>query len=65
VSEVVFPDAEDAPAGASKVAVDEFVAPFVGGKFLSPEGAVVDGEIGVFGTGVPKAAVHEEGEAGC
>jgi hypothetical protein len=59
-TEVVFPNTEDAPAGA----VDKFIVSLVGVEFLSPEGAVVRGLGAMFGTIVPKAAVHKEHEAG-
>jgi hypothetical protein len=48
-TEVVFPDTEDAPAGATEGAVDEFITLLIGAEFLSPEGAVVFGFGPMFG----------------
>ncbi len=60
--EFVFPNAKDGPSGFAQGAIDEVVAFFVGGKFAPPEGAVVDGQVGMFGAGVPETAVHENCE---
>ncbi|MDB6020689.1 MAG: hypothetical protein JWQ04_546 [Pedosphaera sp.] len=60
--EGVFPDAEDAPAGAAQGSVDEAVAVAVGGEFFAPVGAVARGPGAVPGAGVPEAAVHKQGE---
>jgi hypothetical protein len=62
-SEVVLPEPEDAPAPGAQRADDEPVAKLVGGEFLLPEGAVVDWDISVLGTGMPETAVHKNGQA--
>jgi hypothetical protein len=58
----VFPDSEDLPAWFFEGSVDALVALAIGGEFGFPEGAVLGGEGGVSGAGVPEAAVDEEGD---
>jgi hypothetical protein len=60
--EFVFPNPKDGPSGFAQGANDNEVAFFVGGKFAPPEGAIVDGQVGMFGAGVPETAVHKKRE---
>lgn len=55
----MFPDAQDAPAGAAQSAQDELVADPVAGKLFTPERRVALGLGAVFGTAMPKTAIHE------
>ena len=61
--EFVFPYPKDGPSGFAQGANDEVVAFFVGGKFAPPEGAIVHGQVGMSGAGVPETAVHENCES--
>ena len=60
--EFVFPNPKDGPSGFAQGANHKEIAFFVGGKFAPPEGAIVHGQIGMFGAGVPETAVHEKRE---
>ena len=60
----VFPEAQDAPAGAAQGAVNQTIAGLVAGDFASPEGGVAFWFCAVLGASVPEAAVHEDCKAG-
>lgn len=59
----MFPDAENAPAGAAEGAGDEFVAGLIAGYLGLPELRVGLGLGGVDRAGVPETTVHEDGES--
>jgi len=59
LGEVVFPDADDAPARLAQGAIDPAFAGLVGGQLFGPERGVVARLGGVFRASVPEAAVHE------
>ena len=61
--QLMFPDAEDAPAEAAQGAGDEAVAGAVGGDLFPPEGGVCFRRRGVEGAAGSEAAVDEDGEA--
>lgn len=57
--EVVFPHSHDAPTSLSQGLIHSTIPGLVCGELLSPEGAIVDWQVGMLWTAVPKAAVHE------
>jgi hypothetical protein len=59
----VLPDSHYFPAGAPEFAADESVTFPVGRQFLRPEPRIVLGLVAAFWTAMPKAAVHEHGDA--
>ena len=61
--QLMFPDAEDAPAEGAEGAGDEAVAGAVAGNFFAPELGILLGLGGVERAAVPEAAVDEDGEA--
>jgi hypothetical protein len=61
-SELVLPDAEDAPADAAEGAGDEAVAGLILGNLSLPEFRVLLGLRGVEWAAVPETAVDEDGE---
>lgn len=61
-ADVVFPNAEDAPASLAEKAINPAVPGLVGGELFPPERATNRRESGVPGTAVPEAAVNEDGQ---
>lgn len=62
---VMFPDADDFPAGVVEALVGVGVAAFVGFDFGSPEvGGGAGGGSVVLGAAVPEASVEEDGDFG-
>jgi hypothetical protein len=60
--EVVFPNADDAPTGFSEHPIHLAIPRLIRDEFLFPKGAIVGRDVGVFRTGVPETAVHENGQ---
>ena len=61
--QLVFPNAQHAPASSAKLVGYETVAGFVGGEFTPPERAVAGWGGRVLRTAVPETAVHKQREA--
>jgi hypothetical protein len=60
--QIVFPDAEDAPASPAQSLINQAVTGDVGGELLFPERTVAGGLRAVLGTAMPEAAVNEDCE---
>jgi hypothetical protein len=59
----MLPNPHDAPTGPAQRASYQTVSRLVGRQLLLPEWPVSLRRVGVFGTAVPKAAVHENGDS--
>ena len=62
VSQLTFPDSNDAPAGAAQHSIYNPVAGFVPCQFLFPESGIIRRFGRVPGAAVPEATVHEQCE---
>ena len=63
LGEVVFPNADDAPAEFAQLTVYAEIPRLVRGKFLFPKGTIASGDFAMFWATVPETAVHKERQA--
>ena len=60
LSQLMFPNPEDAPSEFAQLAVHAAVTGFVRGKFLFPECTIASGHFAMLRATVPETAVHKE-----
>ncbi len=62
-SQIMLPDAEDAPAVGTQMTGDGAITRGVGVEFPFPKGAIVPRHVGMFGAAVPEAAIDKDRDA--